>query len=146
MLNKYRLNRKLTNFCKNFGIKKVKCTNEFSYLPDKSLVTYTLYMTDTDLEFIDLVNSKYNITIQSMYFIFCLLHEIGHHMTMDEMTTEDLETDLLLRKMIPFFEKQGQAYINFTAERLATEWAIKFIRENFDFCFSFQNECLELMG
>lgn len=144
-MRKYRLNKEIKLYCKKFGIKKVKLTDEFSYYPNKALVTYTIYASETDIEFIELVNQKYNVNIRPWYFIFCLLHEIGHHMTLNQLSKEDFETDLILRSIIPFFENQGKAYLGFTAEDLATSWAIEYINSHLKECFEFQNKCIEIM-
>ena len=63
-MRRYRLNKEIKLYCKKFGIKKVKLTDEFSYYPNKALVTYTIYASETDAEFIELVNQKYNVNIR----------------------------------------------------------------------------------
>lgn len=141
------LDKKLTKYCKKFGIKKVKCGEEFAYFPTNRLINYTLLIYKTDFQFINLVNTKYNANIEPWYFIFCLLHEVGHHMTMDELTNEDLLNDLFLRQVvIPSIkdeDRKGKAYINLTAEDLATTWALDYIDTHLKECFEFQNQIIK---
>ena len=66
-------------------------------------------------------------------------------MTLNQLSKEDLETDFLLRSMIPLFENQGKAYLGFTVEDLATSWAIGYIDSHLKECFEFQNKCIEIM-
>jgi hypothetical protein len=128
-----------------FGIESFELADEFCYYPSEDKITYTVCWQDNDDEFIELVNEKYNADIQPWFFIFCILHEIGHAETFDELTNEDLKTDLLLRNAIQFFENQGRAYINLRAEDLATSWALDFISNNETYLWEFQTECWKIM-
>lgn len=143
------LDKKVTKYCKKFGIKKVTYGNDFSYIPDFKAITYTMFITENDEYFIELVNKKYNVDIRPWYFIFCLLHEVGHHMTLNELTEEDLLNDLFLRQIvIPNIENEkkcGQAYINLIAEDLATSWAIDYIDSHLNECAEIQERFLKVM-
>ena len=144
------LDKHITKYCKKFGIKKVISSNEFAYTPNNETITYTMYIYDNDLNFVKLVNRKYSCNIQPLYFIFCLLHEIGHHMTFENLTAEDIQNDLICRQVIiPNIEdeeRQGQAYINLFAERLATEWALNYIQTHFEECVKIQKRFLRIMA
>jgi len=139
------LDKKLTDFAENFGIESVNLGEDFCYSPASETITYTIYWQDNDDEFISLVDEKYNADIHDWFFIFSLLHEIGHHETWDELTQEDLDNDLLLRNAIAFFDNQGLAYINLKAEHLATSWALDFIENNSEEVWKFQSECWEII-
>ena len=144
------LDKHITKYCKKFGIRKAISSTEFAYIPNNELVTYTMYMYDADLQFIELVNEKYSVDIRPWYFIFCLLHEIGHHITFDDLTQEDLLNDQILRQIIipniEDTEKCGRAYINLIAEDLATSWAIDYIDTHAKECWELQNKWLKLMA
>ena len=144
-MNKYKLTKEIKTYCRKFGIAKVRFANEFSYYPEKEMITYTIYIDEMDEELTDLIEEKYHIDIRPIYFVFALLHEVGHHMTLDDLTEEDLETDLLLRAMIPFFEEKGKAYLGFPAEDMSTSWSLYYILNNVDECFDFQNRCYQIM-
>ena len=142
--------KKINNYCKKFGIDKVFCDNEFSYFPETNRISYTIIQYTTDDIIIQLINKKYNVDIEPFYFIFSLLHEIGHHMTIDELTDEEWENDLMCRQMvIPYIEDevgQGKAYINLTAEDLATSWAINYIRNNLEECVRTQDRFVKIIN
>lgn len=84
------------------------------------------------------------------YFTFALLHEIGHYMTSDKLTEKDYkeenlwiinnyeydENDEVVMengrvKMIDNLDFNG--YFNCRMEWLATEWAKKFVNNNYDY-------------
>lgn len=144
------LDKKVTKYCKKFGIKKAISSDEFAYTPNNEIITYTIYICNNDLKFVELINRKYSCDIRPLYFIFCLLHEIGHHITFDNLTQEDLMNDLICRQaIIPNIEdeeRQGQAYINLFAEKLATEWALNYIQTHFKECIKIQNRFLKIMA
>ncbi len=101
--------------------------------------------------FIDYVNElepkffqKYKINI----YILALLHEVGHIMTHIEDLEEEYNKDTeLLRKL----EESGKLtreqecyfYARLELETLATQWAIDFIKQNFDFVNNYQNKIIK---
>ena len=144
------LDKKINNYCKKFGIDKIFCDKEFSYYPETDRISYTIIQYTIDDIIIQLINEKYNVDIEPFYFIFSLLHEIGHHMTIDELTEEERENDLICRQMvIPYIEDeigQGKAYINLTAEDLATSWAIDYIRNHLEECARTQDRFIKIIN
>lgn len=144
------LDKKINNYCKKFGIDKVFCDKEFSYYPETERISYTIIQYTADDLFTQLINEKYDVNIEPFYFIFPLLHEVGHHMTTDELTEEELQTDLMCRQMvIPYIEdevEQGKAYISLTAEDLATSWAIDYIRNNLEECVRTQDRFVKIIN
>lgn len=144
------LDKKINNYCKKFGIDKVFCDKEFSYYPETDRISYTIIQYTTDELVTQLINEKYNVDIEPFYFIFSLLHEIGHHMTIDELTDEDLQDDLMCRQMIiPYIEdeiRQGRAYINLIAEDYATRWAIDYIDNHLKECIKVQSRFIKIIN
>lgn len=144
------LDKKINNYCKKFGIDKVFCDKEFSYYPETDRISYTIIQYTTDNLVTQLINEKYNVDIEPFYFIFSLLHEIGHHMTIDELTDEDLQDDLMCRQMIiPYIEdeiRQGRAYINLIAEDYATRWAIDYIDNHLKECIKVQSRFIKIIN
>lgn len=144
------LDKKLTKYCKKFDIAKVVCSDEFSYSPTNETITYTVYDFNLDEVFIKLVNEKYFVDIRPFYFIFSLLHEVGHHMTLDDLTEEEMFNDMFCRQIIiPKMENEEeciQAYINLTAEDLATTWAIDYIDTHIKECIEIQNKIYKLIN
>lgn len=144
------LDKKLTKYCKKFGVSKVICDDEFSYSPNTEIVNYTVFDFNTDDLFIKLVNEKYGVNIEPFYFIFSLLHEVGHHMTLEDLTEEEVMNDIFCRQVIiPQMENDEecmQAYINLTAEDMATSWAIDYIDTHIKECIEIQNKIYKLVN
>lgn len=76
----------------------------------------------------------------SEYFLFSLLHEVGHHFTLCELTDEDITEEMVLRTILEISdlstEEVNEAYFNLNAELLATEWALDFMANNVEWCKS----------
>lgn len=74
----------------------------------------------------------------SAYFLFSLLHEVGHHMTIKDMTEEDLDYETFCRNVLSCAdgtpEEINEAYYNLPAEILATEWALTYMVNNPTWC------------
>lgn len=72
------------------------------------------------------------------YFLFSLLHEIGHHMTIKNMTEEDLDYETFCRNVLSCAdgtpEEINEAYFNLPAEILATEWALAYMVNHPTWC------------
>ena len=144
------LDKRVTKFCKKFGVNKAFASKEFCYYSGAEIISYTFLITHTDKIFIDLVNEKYGVDIRPWYFIFCLLHEIGHHLTLDTMSQEELFNDYLTRTLvIPLMNDEresGKAYIDLTAEHLATSWAIDYIDSHLEECREIQNRFMKIIA
>lgn len=70
--------------------------------------------------------------------LWTILHEIGHHFTLDDVIEDDIEARILCA-MIPIEvarnnEQVQDIYYNLTSEWVATEWAIDFIATNREMC------------
>ncbi len=141
------LDKHITKYCKKFGIAKATCSDEFAYFPATETLTYTIFQFTTDKPFIELINKKYNVNIAPFYFIFSLLHEIGHHITFDELTDEEMENELFARTVIPCLNEneQMEAYINLAAEDMATSWAIDYIDSHLKECWETQKRFMQII-
>ena len=80
------LEKKITNFAKKFGIRHAFCTDNFFYNIKKNTINFSIYTDEREPAHIKFINNKYDTDITDWYFIFSLLHEIGHHKTMNELT------------------------------------------------------------
>lgn len=81
-------------------------------------------------DFIAYINSTYHIDISNKvdYFVFSLLHELGHHMTMDSLDETDLQEELVTRRLIELTENDS-LYFTLPSELAANDWAF----EHWDF-------------
>ena len=83
------LSKNILRFIEPLGIKKVKFGNTFNYNSLTKEVEYTIFSFESDKYLIDYVNNAYEIDITPWYFIFSLLHEVGHHNTLSKLTEEE---------------------------------------------------------
>ncbi len=70
------------------------------------------------------IKAMYNIDLDTdiKYFVFSLLHELGHHMTMDILSEEQLEDELITRRLIDL-TGADDLYFKLPSEIEANEWA-----------------------
>lgn len=144
------LDKKIKKFTKKFGISKVASDKSFAFYPQVNGLTYTVYKYKTDVDLINHIRETYEIDITNCFFIFSLLHEIGHCKTWRNFTKEELEEDSILRESLEalaFFSKSkiNTAYFNLKTEIVATEWALNYLCENFENCIIFQNKCMKAL-
>lgn len=134
-----KLNKAVSAPFKQFGIEEVLLSDTYSYYRGSSIITYKITEDIEDKWFSEFIEQKFNISIGNQ-FIISLFHEIGHHMTDDDipddiyffcndskanivenMTDEDdLDT-------LKFWEDQ---YFNLPDEMLATTWAVDYITKH----------------
>ena len=134
------LEKKITNFVKNFGIRRAFCTDNFFYNIKKNTINFSIYEDDRDSAHIKFINNKYDTDITDWYFVFSVLHEIGHHQTIKLLTKEDWIVESIVRN-----EHSQIAYWNLKAEDLANKWAIQYLIDHTEECWDFQKECYEIM-
>lgn len=66
-------------------------------------------------------------------FILSLLHEIGHSKTYDTLTPEEVELSQATKAILDGEKDQDCfEYFNTPEEKIATEWAIEFINNNYN--------------
>ena len=137
MLPTDRITEILDNFLLPFGT-ACAFSDDFVYDTDNKMIYYGLLVQeDADRYFMDFIHSLApEITID--VFLMSVLHELGHHMTLDQITDEVYEQcfrdKLFLSEMAdnPYssftMEHIHKEYFNIPVERVATEWAIDYIR------------------
>lgn len=143
------LEKKISKYLKQFGIKRAYCDKQFFYDPYKETVNFTILQYTTDEELIAFIDETYETNIRPWYFIFCLLHEVGHHMTVDQLTEEDFAFEVAMRNQILGMldpEKHNDIYFRLPAEDLANRWAINYIANHERECWEFQRKCFAVMA
>lgn len=111
-------------------------------------------MRTTPLEekaFFDYVNELDDEFLQKFpinHYIISILHEVGHCKTHEEEQEENyiFETKLLNdMEEMGLMSKQDQCelYVRLTLEKWATQWAIKFIKNNYLLCKQFENRIIK---
>lgn len=137
MKGKRVLENKIEKILKNFGV-KVAMYNQFLY--SEGWVFFTLFESSALGEYhrawiAENFGVKMNV---SAYFLFSLLHEVGHHYTLENLTEEDLKYESFCREILSCSDNTpkevNKAYFNLPAEILATQWALEYMINNQEWC------------
>ena len=118
-----KLNKAITAQFKPFGITKVIGADDYAYYFDDAIVTFRLNITDSDEAFSKFVKERFNFEDDNI-FMLSLLHEVGHHVTDDD-----------INENIYNFCKQEKDRIeseiyNLPDEIMATQWAVDYIKKH----------------
>lgn len=133
-----KLNSVITKQLAPFGIHKAFCSDDFSYWYESEDVHYKLTVTVEDEWFMDFIEETFGYKAQYP-FIMSLLHEIGHHYTIDEVEDEDEtysedEKERISEEMQTANAEQTKVleweYFNLPDEIIATEWAVAYAIEH----------------
>lgn len=136
------LERNITKFVRKFGVKRAYCTQEFAYYDNFEVITFTFTRYEDDIDLINYIEKTYEVEdLEPWYFIYSILHEIGHHMTLNQLTEEEYEEENIYRQLIT----DNEAYFNLKAERLANDWAINYLSEHFEDCWKLQRKCFAII-
>lgn len=148
MKGKMVLENKIAKILKRFGV-KVAMYNQFLY--SENWVFFTPFesfaLGEYHREWIaEHFGVKMNV---GAYFLFSLLHEVGHHFTLKELTAEDMEYETFCRQILKCSEDSAQevneAYFNLPAEILATRWALEFMLNNEEWCIKSTRKIIEAL-
>jgi len=133
------LNKAITRELADFGIKKAVCTDEYSYLFDKKMVTYKLTEnTVEDKWFSEFIESRFGYEVRYP-FIISLLHEVGHHKANDNIVGDIYdfcmaEKERISEEMINADDEEQKAleweYFNLPDEIMATAWAVDYAKKH----------------
>lgn len=135
------LNRVVNGFTEKFGL-RAELGEDFAYYPESEVVTYSLLINErADRTFSTFLRKNFP-DIEADLFLWSLLHEVGHHMTIDQW--EENEQDefderkdrlsLLYREEVDGSEEEIDNlfydYYKTPDEFEATSWAADYMREN----------------
>ena len=112
---------------------EVKYSNMFSYEPVDEIITFTFGEDEfSNREWKKFLAEKYNFTLtKENIFAMSILHELGHHYTVDLFSDEQWEEEATESSLLGLTgAERHQAYFNLPIERAATEWAVMVYREN----------------
>ena len=133
------LNKAITKELSAFGIKKAVCTDEYSYLFDKKMVTYKLTEgTVEDKWFTKFIKERFDYDVRYP-FIISLLHEVGHHKVNDDISGEVYEFCMaekarIQEEMLTAVGKESKKlewqYFNLPDEIMATKWAVDYAKKH----------------
>lgn len=143
-----KLNRVFEKFFEGLGYGEIECelSTEFAYWTD-DLITYTLIeMPLYDIGFKTYLKETYPKMPECSMMVFSLLHELGHHLTLDNIPKRKQEKckrikeKLLNRKCRSakaVIQKQKD-YCNIYDEKIATQKAVQILEKNYDYILKFE--------
>lgn len=125
----------------------IKCGDRFIYWNDgiNEVINYAVdsYDEESEKEFDNYIERTYGVDMSKYSFIFSLLHEVGHFMTIEQV---DIQNENFLRQLIHNSDKrENSAYFNLESERLANDWAFWYFTSCYKECKRFTKKVLPLI-
>jgi hypothetical protein len=126
------LDEKLEKFFNNEGFDvRVSSNKDFAYEYATSTVYYSFLVPKMGGE----LHKKYALAHGLEYdcgsFFLGLLHEVGHHFTLDDLEEDEEEYCMKTKKKLHGESVEDNfIYFDLPDEKLATEWAINYINKN----------------
>ena len=112
---------------------KVKLSDRFSYEPTDEVITFTFEENhDSNVEWKKFLKEKFNFTLTAEnVFTMSILHELGHHYTVDTFSDEVWEKEATEECLgdLSGVERE-RAYFNMSTELAATKWAVETYNSN----------------
>ena len=133
-----KLNSVITKQLTPFGIYKALCSDDFSYWYTKEEIHYRLEQTIEDEWFMDFITETFGYK-PTYPFLMSILHEVGHHYTIDDIDTDielycEDEKERIENEMQTADAERTKAleweYFNLPDEIVATEWAVAYAAEH----------------
>ena len=139
-----KLNKAITKLVKPFGISKAKLGKEFLY-----------YFADEHIEFKmtcgEWVDKVFDEFLQDYFqftnpypFVMFVLHEIGHHITFDNLTEAEVQQSIDIKNKLPKKMKKAKTledkkqveyeYFTIPDEIAATTWAVNYFTTHREEC------------
>lgn len=122
-----KITKLLNNFVKTIDKELfVEEDSDFAYYPSSNKITYSLVVSEKDnADFMQSVEF-FNPSVKCDIFLWSILHEIGHHKTIDELSEFDLEKSELIKFLAAGGAIPEKRYYECPDERAATGWAVQY--------------------
>lgn len=150
------LNEFFENFFFELGFEDIECflAPEFAYYVGTNEISYSLIENSiSDAAFSEYLKIKYPNAPTINMFVFSLLHELGHYLTLPSVSKKKFRKWKKRKKMLEktvvnndtdLFNLQ-LAYCNLPDEKIATEKAIELLIENYDYLKQFEIRAIEII-
>lgn len=143
------LEKNVTNFVRKFGINRANYENRFCMNLTRNCIDFTVQKYYEDDLLIEHIQKKFGINIEPFYFVFSLLHEIGHSMTALSFSEEEWERYRFLSEVLlplmPDTVERHSLYWNLPIEDAANAWAVNHLVNNIEDCWNFQCKCGKIL-
>ena len=121
---------------------------DFGYYHNENVVAFGLLTTVNNDEFFgEYVEYMGGSALYS--FVNSFLHEVGHHMTYDDITDEEYEYGQKVKAFLADKKELDKydyiTYFNLPIEKVATEWGIKYFRNNPQSVFELNRKIKEVV-
>ncbi len=144
-----KLNSVFEQFFVDLGYPEIECSlaPDFAYYYGTDEITYSLFaMPEANEGFKRYLKMTYPKMPKCSMFVFSLLHELGHHITMPKYSEKDFKkwtrAKAKIEKQIPHTSeekiKRQIIYCGLFDEKIATAEAVKILLMNYDYIHSFE--------
>lgn len=132
------INRALNRWLRKYGFKaRVRgMDTDFFWYNNSNTIGYSLLQSQRSQEAWAILMTELNLRYEIDSFWTCFLHELGHSVTWDQFTEEEIEESDRDKEWLAesdessFAEDIHSLYFHLPIEIAATEWAVRFINEN----------------
>lgn len=146
-----KLNRVINKLFANLGYEELESflSTDFGYFYEQEKISYTiLEMPLSDAGFKIFINKHFSNIPQCSIFTLSLLHEIGHHVTIDDISDKmynkcQEKKNLLARQEVKTPQEiiaRQVKYCGIYDEKIATAEAINILLENYTIILDFEQE------
>jgi len=115
------------------GVCSVYEANMFCFMPDDEVITFTYdEPTEANSEWKKFLKESFNFDLTNEnVFTMSILHELGHHYTVDLFTDEEWTEQATEKALENVADSEYcQAYFNLPIEKKATEYAVSAYKQN----------------
>lgn len=156
-----KLNKVIKGFFDSLGYDEIEVfmSNEFAYYQDDEEVSYTIIEdTDCDKGYQVYLSERFTEVPKISAFVFSLLHELGHHITLPLIKSK--KQRLKVKKTKKIFERQcakaaksPEDYVNWQVrycklfdERIATEKAVQILLQNYKLITKYEKKIYKALA
>lgn len=125
----------MNSFLRPFNVKSL-LGEDFAYYPTTEEIQFTIAMNErSDKVFTKFVMETFHYQIKDI-FLLSLLHEVGHHLTLEDFEDYELCEEWANKIMIELeindtnYDEKQIEYFNLPSEYAATAWAVSYLREH----------------
>ena len=125
------INNILNDFLEEFDC-TADVAEDFEYLYAESLIHYSFVISEKgEKEFIESVN-RHNPIVNCDTFLWSLLHELGHHETIDDLSDNEYADSQIMKDFVEFGIVPTDIYYYCPDEVAATAWAVQYANSHID--------------
>ena len=105
---------------------------DFEYIYTESLIHYTFVVSGkSEIQFMNSIN-RCNPKVTCDIFLWSILHELGHHETIDDLTDDDAYISYWIKCMVNEKLMDENEYYDCPDEKAATEWAVSYANSHIE--------------